>query len=112
VDAKQLAVPAGITADLDGNKRVWDGDSNGTAVVDMGAYEFGSHRYGDLNCDGAVNAFDIDPFVLASTAPDAYAEEFPDCEYMLADINGDGYVNTFDIDPFVLCLTGGSCSCP
>jgi hypothetical protein len=61
---------------------------------------------GDLNCDGAVNAFDIDPFVLALTSPAAYAAAFPACDYMLADIDGDGDVNAFDIDPFVALLTG------
>jgi len=34
------AVPSGITTDLDGNPRVSDGDSNGTVIVDMGAYEY------------------------------------------------------------------------
>jgi hypothetical protein len=62
---------------------------------------------GDLNCDGALNAFDIDPFVLALTDPTAYAAAYPDCDYMLADIDGDGAVNAFDIDPFVTLLTGG-----
>ena len=33
-------VPPGITTDLDGNPRVSDGDSNGTVIVDMGAYEY------------------------------------------------------------------------
>ena len=28
--------------DLDGNFRIWDGDNDGVAVIDMGAYEFGS----------------------------------------------------------------------
>jgi hypothetical protein len=60
----------------------------------------------DLNCDGAVNAFDIDPFVLALTDPAAYAAAWPDCDYMLADCNGDGYVNAFDIDAFVALLVG------
>jgi hypothetical protein len=62
---------------------------------------------GDLNCDGAVNTFDIDPFVLALTDPAAYQAQHPTCNRMLADINGDGVVNAFDIDPFVLVLTGG-----
>ena len=54
-----------------------------------------------------MNAFDIDPFVLAVTAPAAYALAYPDCDINLADINGDGAVNSFDIDPFVALLTGG-----
>ena len=60
---------------------------------------------GDLNCDGAVNSFDIDAFVLALTDPAAYAIAFPDCDINLADINADGAVNSFDIDPFVALLT-------
>jgi hypothetical protein len=63
---------------------------------------------GDLNCDGFVNAFDIDPFVLALTNPTGYAIAYPDCDLMNGDINGDGAVNAFDIDPFVLLLTGGA----
>jgi len=60
---------------------------------------------GDLNCDGAVNVFDIDPFVLALTDAAAYAAAYPDCDAMRADITGDGAVNVFDIDPFVSLLT-------
>lgn len=64
---------------------------------------------GDLNCDGAVNNFDIDAFVLALTNPAGYAATYPDCELTHADINQDGLVNNFDIDPFVNCLVGGGC---
>jgi hypothetical protein len=67
----------------------------------------GVGRPGDLNCDGLVNNFDIDPFVLALTQPVAYAQTFPNCDIMNADINGDGFVNNFDIDAFVALLTGG-----
>jgi hypothetical protein len=28
--------------DIIGNQRIWDGDSNGTEIIDMGAYEFGA----------------------------------------------------------------------
>jgi len=63
-------------------------------------------RPGDLNCDGVVNNFDIDPFVLALTDPAGYAQKFPNCDRMLADINGDGKVDNFDIDPFVKLLGG------
>jgi hypothetical protein len=62
---------------------------------------------GDLNCDGVINGYDIDPFVLALTDPAAYASAYPGCDYMLADVNHDGAVNGYDIDPFVLLLTGG-----
>jgi hypothetical protein len=59
---------------------------------------------GDLNCDGVLNAFDIDPFVLALTDPAGYAAAWPNCDRMLADINGDGVVNAFDIDAFVALI--------
>jgi len=58
----------------------------------------------DLNCDGAVNNFDIDPFVLALVDPVGYAQRFPGCDRLLGDANGDGEVNNFDIDPFVKCM--------
>lgn len=61
---------------------------------------------GDLNCDGAVNNFDIDAFVLALGDPNGYAEQFPDCDHNRADVNGDGQVNNFDIDAFVAILPG------
>jgi predicted outer membrane repeat protein len=37
--ASNDAVPTGITTDLDGNLRIVDGNDDGTATVDMGAYE-------------------------------------------------------------------------
>jgi len=65
-------------------------------------------RRGDVNCDGLVNSFDLDPFIscLVSGTP------YPGCSCDRADINCDGTVNSFDIDPFVLCLTGACPSCP
>ncbi len=62
---------------------------------------------GDLNCDGVVNFFDIEPFVLAIMYETAYAEQYPDCDIMAADCNGDGAVDFFDIDGFVELITGG-----
>ena len=62
---------------------------------------------GDLNCDDLINAFDIDPFVLALANPEEYMLAFPWCDIIRADVNFDGAVNAFDIDPFVLRLTGG-----
>ena len=59
---------------------------------------------GDANCDGTLNFFDIDPFILALTDPSGYAAAYPECDQMLADIDGNGTVNNFDIDPFVAVL--------
>ena len=65
---------------------------------------------GDLDCNGVIDFFDIDPFVVAllSTAP-SYAEyhaQYPDCDHLHADCNQDGSINFFDIDPFVDLLLG------
>ena len=60
---------------------------------------------GDTNCDGVVDLFDIDPFVLALTNPAAYMTAFPNCHVEQADADGSGTVDLFDIDAFVSLLT-------
>ncbi|MGD8454448.1 MAG: right-handed parallel beta-helix repeat-containing protein [Phycisphaerae bacterium] len=97
-------VPQPGETDLDGQYRLWDGDGNGVAIVDMGADEFGSYVFGDLNCDGAVDNFDLSALVLALTNPQAYAATYPHCSAVLADINHDGAVDNFDIPPFLALL--------
>ena len=62
---------------------------------------------GDLNCDSAINAFDVDPFVLALTDPAAYELAYPGCDINNADCNGDGVIDAFDVEPFVELLIGG-----
>jgi hypothetical protein len=62
---------------------------------------------GDLNCDGAANFGDINPFVLALSNPAGYATAFPNCDILAGDINGDGTVGFGDINPFVALLSGG-----
>ena len=59
---------------------------------------------GDANCDGRVDNFDIDAFVLALTDPAGYDTAFPNCDVSAADANGDGWVDNFDVDPFVALL--------
>lgn len=82
----------------------------GTApIVDRGAFEIVPITRGDMNCDGEVNNFDIDPFVLALTSPSAYDAAYPNCNRMNGDVNGDGALNNFDIDTFVTCITFGGC---
>jgi hypothetical protein len=62
--------------------------------------------YGDLNCDGAVNFGDINPFVLALSDPEAWQQQYPNCNILNGDCNGDGLVSFDDINPFVALLSG------
>ncbi len=63
-------------------------------------------RPGDLNCDGALDAFDIEAFIAALLDPQGYAARWPDCSRALADANEDGSIDAFDIEPFVALLIG------
>jgi hypothetical protein len=62
---------------------------------------------GDANCDGVIDNFDIDPFVLALTDPCTYMALYG-C-LMNCDTNLDGTVDNFDIDTFVFAVTNGHC---
>lgn len=53
----------------------------------------------DLNCDGSVNPFDIQPFLNVLT------NGAPPCSGCAGDTDFNGSVNPFDIQPFVECLT-------
>ncbi len=87
-----------------------DGDLDGDGVVDAQDLALAQGQeavIGDSNCDGVVNAFDIDPFVLALSDQAGWEASY-DCDYLAAnDTNQDGAVNVFDIDPFVALLSGG-----
>ena len=61
---------------------------------------------GDLDCSGAVDFDDIDPFVLALSGEEAYYAAYPDCDWMNADCDADGDVDFDDIDAFVALLGG------
>ncbi len=54
----------------------------------------------DANCDGVVDAFDIEPFISLLVGPGT------PCSSCAADTNGDGAVDAFDIEPFINCLVG------
>ncbi len=52
----------------------------------------------DANCDGAIDAFDIEPFInvlVGGGTP---------CSECAGDVNADGVVDAFDIEPFIACL--------
>ncbi len=101
------AVPGNPHQDFDGQARAWDGDGDQFAQIDIGADEFGSFAYGDLTCDGALDAADIDAFFVALGDPDLYALQFADCALSLADVNADGAADAGDIDVFFALLSDG-----
>ena len=45
--------------DIIGNLRIWDGDGNGTAIIDMGAYEYGAPPYVDIDDNVIVQAPEV-----------------------------------------------------
>jgi choice-of-anchor B domain-containing protein len=61
-------------------------------------------QMGDVNCDGAVDALDIEPFLVALFEPGEYPIRYPDCDINRADINGDGAIDALDIEPFLNML--------
>ena len=54
---------------------------------------------GDVNLDGAVDFFDIQPFIDQLSGAGSQPE---------ADVNCDGVVDFFDIQAFIDVLSGGS----
>ncbi|MFH1748799.1 MAG: M14 family zinc carboxypeptidase [Planctomycetota bacterium] len=87
----------------------WDDIADGTSldVNDNGIPDECELTAGDMNCDGAVNSYDIDGFICALSPQCDYEGLYPDCDRMLADCNGDGDVNSYDIDGFIALVGGG-----
>jgi hypothetical protein len=62
----------------------------------------------DANCDGVVDDRDVEAFMLAMTAPERYASEYPQCNAECSvDLNCDGHLDVMDILPFAHCLVRG-----
>ncbi|MFH1746609.1 MAG: dockerin type I domain-containing protein [Planctomycetota bacterium] len=76
-------------------------DDNGNGIPDE------CEGLGDMNCDGSVNAYDIDGFICALSPSCDYEGMYPNCYRQYADINGDGEVNSYDIDGFIALVGGG-----
>src|SRR5437773_3894233 len=69
IDAGTNTPAPGVTLsalDLDGQPRVQDGNSDGTATVDLGAYEFMAP---DCDGDGVPNALDCAPCIASEQTP-------------------------------------------
>ncbi len=87
--ANNAMVPALLRTDLAGAPRITDGDGNGQAVVDAGAYESPAITCGaDLTCDGTVDGADL-AFLLGAWGP---------CPApCTADLDGSGAVDAADL---------------
>jgi len=75
--------------DVAGNPRIIDGNLDGTATVDMGAYEY---LPGDLNYDGKVNVLDL---ILIRNSLSKDPASVPAARR--ADLNNDGRVDILDL---------------
>lgn len=58
----------------------------------------------DLNCDGAVDGRDVQPFVLALVDTASFQSTYPGCPLLQADVNEDSSIDTSDVFSFVSCL--------
>ena len=106
IEAGTNTIPGPCETDLDGLFRVWDGNGDGTELVDIGACEFGSLVLGDVNCDNVLDFGDVNAFVDALIdLPDYYAA-YPDCDHLRGDMDRNGDVGFEDINPFVDFLMG------
>ncbi len=80
-DLSNAGVP--LTANM--RLRYTANDGNPQSIVEAGVDAFKvivvdcspPFAVGDLNCDGAIDAFDIEPFILALTDPVGYGTAYP-----------------------------------
>ena len=82
-----------VASDLSGHERIVDGDWNGAAVMDMGAFEY---QPADMNNDGAADAADYTLWGDCLTGPALPVGE--GC--ILADLDGDADVDLYDFARF------------
>lgn len=55
---------------------------------------------GDVNCDGATNTLDVEPFVGALLDPAGHDTAHPDCGSLNADLNDDRTIDALDVATF------------
>jgi predicted outer membrane repeat protein len=82
IDRGNNAAPEIPVIDKDGKPRIIDGDNNGVANVDMGAYEYGSGFVSDVDLDGDVDGKDLIGYIngVLNVSLDVFAGEFGKCQ--------------------------------
>jgi len=100
VDTGSNAEAIGLTLDIDGHTRIIDGDNNGNARIDMGAFELQHAACPcDLNGDGFVDDADFPLFVSAYNKLDCSDPTMPaGCP---SDFDGNSMVDDADFVVFV-----------
>ncbi len=86
------AVPIVLTTDIEGNPRIADGNGDGIAIADIGAYEFikvPAGILGDVNNDGKIDISDV---ILDLRIALGLDDPKP-----CSDINGDSIVDISDV---------------
>ena len=76
-------------------------NSGGSVISNPATLTVYSCGSGDMNCDGITDLFDINPFVLAATNPNAWQQQYPGCNILNGDCNKDTVFDLFDINAFV-----------
>lgn len=85
--------------DLPGHVRLWDGNRDGIARVDVGAFEFGASCLGDLDDNGTIGLTDLST-LLSNFGESAIPND--------GDLNANGVIDLEDLS-ILLALFGSSC---
>jgi len=82
----------------------------GSTISDSVELRLVASLAGDLNCDGAVNYADVEPYRLALVDPNAYALAYPDCDPQHADMDHNGVTDVQDVVLFLELLGISDCN--
>jgi hypothetical protein len=95
-----------LPLDLGGGPRVADGNEDGNAVVDMGAYETSVAFcwWSDFDGNGRVNLGDMAVFSDCFSLDAPYPPTCPEPTWTACDLNGNAVVDLGDFATFAVCF--------